>query len=140
MAEVLSTLLETAERFSKTPEFIWNLSLKYSNILRPNLGEQGHIMYSPYQREIIGEIIACMNKGCTDSEIAAAISHHKEIGTKKDADVDNLCPRDCLQKKQIKLLSNQIKFLYKQICDLKRLVTAHDVNLYNIDRDEKTAA
>ncbi|MBU1107309.1 MAG: helix-turn-helix domain-containing protein [Candidatus Riflebacteria bacterium] len=118
MLQSLSSLDETAERFHKSSEFIWNLSLQFSTLLRPELGDNGLIAYSDQQRQVIGRIIKLREQGMTTAEIAQSFDEQSScVQTIQTVpEKKSQCSGSDLCKKNFKTLSGQIKFLWKQLC------------------------
>lgn len=114
----LSTLDETADRFRRSPEFIWNLSLQFRDLVRPELGENGLIAYSDQQRLLIGRIIKLREQGMTDTEIAGSLDEPNSCAPAVHQEKAQ-CSNTDLCKKNFKILSGQVKFLWKQLCQLQ---------------------
>lgn len=120
MLESFTTLEETAERFYREPEFIWNLSLSFAEQLRPDLGEAGRVVFSSQQRQTIGRILKLREQGLNDLEIRQTLEWSlpdpvSAVG--KAITVESLpCSGNEKCKNNFKILADQIKFLYKQLC------------------------
>lgn len=135
MLQTLSSLEETAERFRRSPEFIWNLSLKYANLLRPELGNNGLIAYSDQQRQTIGRIIKLREQGMTDAEIAQSFDESNSL-VKTALEEKSQCSGSDLCRKNFKILSGQVKFMWKQLCRLQNELEA----LQQVHYGEKESA
>lgn len=119
MLQDFTTLEETAERFYRTPEFIWNLSLSFRDHLMPELGETGKVVFSLRQRQIIGKIIKLREDGLTQSEIFAKLDESRRVfDAETIVDTFN-CSNSDKCKSNFKILADQIKFMYRQICLLQ---------------------
>lgn len=119
MLQIFTTLEETAERFYKTPEFIWNLSLQFQELLRPEIGELGRIIYSHQQRQTIGRILKLREEGFKDAEIQRELEHLSSFCTVLPEVENSNCAGNEKCKKNFKILADQIKYMYKQICMLQ---------------------
>ncbi len=119
----LSSLEETADRFRKSPEFIWNMSLQFNTLLRPELGDNGRIAYSEQQRHIIGRIIRMREEGMTESEIRGAV-----IGEEPPAQVEQparaRCPSSEVCRRNFRVIADQMKLMHNQINRLKSELSA----------------
>ncbi|PKL44090.1 MAG: hypothetical protein CVV42_19700 [Candidatus Riflebacteria bacterium HGW-Riflebacteria-2] len=123
MLQNLSSLEETAERFRKSPEFIWNMSLQFNEQLRPELGDNGLIAYSEQQRHIIGRIIRMRDDGMTNAEIIDSLDvQEAHYPLEQTAKVK--CPSSEVCRKNFKVLSEQIKLLRTHISLLKNELAA----------------
>ncbi len=122
MSEKFTSLEETAERFYKSPEFIWNLSLQFSAHLRPELGENGLIAYSEAHRVTVGRILKMRERGMSESEITQAINEpdqKQQPQSQKPATEISGCADADSCEKRFSLLSSQIKFMWKQLRQLQ---------------------
>lgn len=123
-----TSLSETAERFYQSPEIVWNLTLRFQEFLRPELGENGLIAFSPFQRQTIGKILDLKNQGFIDQEIHISLQIEKDRcapirsiqpDNRAITASENCCSEpDCSKKTE--LLTNQVKFLWKTICKMKQ--------------------
>lgn len=130
MLENTTSLYETAERFHKDTEFIWNLSLQFQDFLRPEIGENGLITYSHFQRQLIGKIIHLQNQGYLTREIFTLLENNCDPGPEHVSALNQTATQNSLNSticgksvncdRTIKRLSEQVKFLWKQICQLKK--------------------
>jgi hypothetical protein len=138
MLQDLTTLEETAERFYKTPEFIWNLSLSYPDHLRPELGETGKVVFSSEQRQIIGKIIKLREDGLIQSEIFEKLDEPKRLSAPAAFSDCISCTNTEKCKNNFKILSDQIKFMYRQICllqsELEAMQRLGDGNVESFER------
>jgi len=114
MLQNLSSLEETAERFRKSPEFIWNMSLQFNRLLQPELGENGLVAYSELQRHIIGRIIKMREEGMTDTELIASLADQVPPPPLEQP-ARTRCPSSDVCRKNFKALSEQVKLMRNQI-------------------------
>jgi DNA-binding transcriptional MerR regulator len=127
-----TSLEETSQRFKLRPEIIWNLSLRFQKFLLPILDKNGIVSYSPNQRTLIKDVLRWQKQGFSYEEIEEFLSG-SELLMESFADISklnfNVEKEDfssyvCIQKqekcrKNMLILSSQIKFLYKQLCTLQ---------------------
>lgn len=118
MLQNLTSLEETADRFRKSSEFIWNLSLQFNNLLRPELGNNGLIAYSDHQRKVIGRIIKLREQGMADCEIAQSFNE-RDSSVPGAPEEKSPCPSSSSCQKNFKILSAQVKFMWKHLCRLQ---------------------
>lgn len=118
MLQNLTSLEETAERFRKSSEFIWNLSLQFNNLLRPELGNNGLIAYSDHQRRVIGRIIKLREQGMADNEIEQSFDKQNESAQPVSEEKPQCTSSNSCQK-NFKILSAQVKFMWKHLCQLQ---------------------
>ncbi|MFZ5951655.1 MAG: hypothetical protein ACOYXC_13175 [Candidatus Rifleibacteriota bacterium] len=111
MLQKFTTLEETAERFDQSREFIWNLSLQFNDWLYPNIGENGMIAFSDEQRQIIGRILKMREQGFSDGEI----SHEICRPDRQKDEIEPVCNSNQVCRRNFKVLSDQVKFMWKQI-------------------------
>ncbi|EKD83636.1 MAG: hypothetical protein ACD_39C00554G0004 [uncultured bacterium] len=126
MLQNLSSLDETADRFRRSSEFIWNLSLQFRDLIRPELGDNGLIAYSDQQRQIIGRIIKLREQGMNDVEILRSFNGpDASMITAQNASEERLqCPGAGACKNNFKILAGQVKLLWKQLRLLQGELTA----------------
>lgn len=114
MLQTFSSLEETADRFRRNPEFIWKLSLQFPNLLRPELGNNGLVVYSDQQRQVIGRIIKMRDQGMTDAEIARSFDDPSATAPASHTkNSPGPCSDDC--RKNFLILAGQVKTLWKQL-------------------------
>ncbi len=127
MLQNLTSLEETAERFFKSPELIWNLSLQFNDLLRPHLGENGLIAYSETQRRIIGKILTLREQGLNHREICATIA--PESADCENPEFSQISPQNCSPKckNNFLILAKQVKYMWQQLCRLQEELDALQV-------------